>query len=307
MQRMTARLRVKGALYGALTGDALGVPYEFHAGPTLPPRGLIEMTPPANFRRAHQGTPVGTWSDDGAQMLALLDSLLVNPGLDLRDFASRLVDWHRHGAYTPDGRVFDIGNQTSVGLANIERGENPERSGPSGERHNGNGALMRVLPVAFFSGPDAETIRLARLQGLPTHAHVRSQLTSAYYALIAKRLLAGEPRRSAVESAGQVLLASVESSHAHEARALVFERKRGHGSGYVVDCFYSALDCLENTESFEDCVKTAVAMGDDTDTTACVAGGLAGALYGWYAIPQRWQDTLRGTAIVEALLARLPP
>src|SRR5450432_1002099 len=85
--------RLRGGIYGLLIGDALGVPYEFHDAGDLPPD--IEMEPPDWFQRAHRGVPPGTWSDDGAQALALLASLLEHDGqLDVDDFGRRLVAWY---------------------------------------------------------------------------------------------------------------------------------------------------------------------------------------------------------------------
>ena len=71
--------QIIGGIVGLLIGDAVGVPYEFHEPQSLPPIELLEMTPPAGFQRSHQGTPVGTWSDDGALALCLLASLLDSP------------------------------------------------------------------------------------------------------------------------------------------------------------------------------------------------------------------------------------
>jgi ADP-ribosyl-[dinitrogen reductase] hydrolase len=101
--------RIRGALYGLLVGDALGVPYEFHDPEDIPPEHAIEMEPPAGFRRAHRGVPPGTWSDDGAQALTLLESLTRNGALKLDDFALQLLAWHETGRMTPDGKVFDVG------------------------------------------------------------------------------------------------------------------------------------------------------------------------------------------------------
>ena len=110
------RDRLAGGLLGLLVGDALGVPYEFHSPQEIPPPALIEFEPPAGFMRAHTGTPPGTWSDDGAQALCLLASLLECGRLDLNDFAHRLLDWYDAGYLAVDSRVFDIGVQTAQAL-----------------------------------------------------------------------------------------------------------------------------------------------------------------------------------------------
>jgi len=139
------RQRVAGGLVGLLVGDALGVPYEFKEPKALPPASLIEYEPPAGFLRSHARVPPGTWSDDGAQALVLLDTLLVRGYVDLAHFSRGLVRWESEGFYAVDGKVFDIGIQTSRAIARLKAGGDPATSGPNSERDNGNGSLMRVL------------------------------------------------------------------------------------------------------------------------------------------------------------------
>ena len=71
--------------------------------------------------------------------------------------------------------------------------------------------------------------------------------------------------------------------------------------GYVVDTLEAAVWCLLNTDSYRDCVLSAANLGDDTDTVAAIAGGLAGALYGLNAIPKEWLSTLKRTDYIEEL------
>src|SRR4051794_16317217 len=108
--------RIRGGLIGMLVGDALGVPYEFHEPEELPPAGEIDYVPPADFQRAHVGTPPGTWSDDGAQALCLLASLLDRGRFDAEDLGRRRLDWYDKGYCAVDRRVFDVGIQTGLAL-----------------------------------------------------------------------------------------------------------------------------------------------------------------------------------------------
>lgn len=125
MPDLDARARIEGGLLGLLVGDALGVPYEFHAPEDIPPLAQIEYTPPPGYHRSHGRTPPGTWSDDGALALALLASLLDCGELDPNDMGRRFVAWSERGDYAVDGRVFDIGIQTAKSLRAINRGVAP--------------------------------------------------------------------------------------------------------------------------------------------------------------------------------------
>lgn len=296
----------RGGLLGLLVGDALGVPYEFHAPEDLPQR--LTMEPPVGFRRAHVGTPPGTWSDDGAQALCLLASLTERGCLDLEDFARRLQNWRNVGYMAVDHRVFDIGNQTALALDRLGMGVAPEAAGGAGEWDNGNGSLMRVLPLALWhSGSDAELVRDAELQSLPTHAHPRSQVCCALYCLWARALLGGASLEAGWSDAVARLdaLYTARPAFRQELQQQVLPARSPAGSGYVVDTLWGVRESLLGTDSFEAAVLAAIKLGNDTDTTACIAGGLAGIVYGEAAIPPEWLSALRGRVLVDPLLDAL--
>jgi len=299
--------RLKGGLYGLLIGDALGVPYEFHPPSDIPPRALIDMLPPARFRRAHATVKPGTWSDDGALALCLLDSLLERNGLDLVNLAAKFLAWSGSGYLAVDGRVFAIGLQTSRALENLKAGMSPETSGPCDIEDNGNGSLMRALPLALWHrGTDEDLVRLAHAQSLLTHGHIHSQVCCALYVLAAKRLLEHQTMEQAWDHAEEDLARLYHDSPYTLALDFVLSAKlrEPQGSGYVVDSLWSARSaCQEST--FVSVVKAAIAFGNDTDTTACIAGGLAGIHFGFDSIPLRWMDILRGRDLVKPLERRL--
>ncbi|WP_326536760.1 ADP-ribosylglycohydrolase family protein [Pseudorhodoferax sp.] len=301
------RSRLRGAIYGLLVGDALGVPYEFSSAAELPEPGLIEMQPPPGFQRAHSGVPPGTWSDDGAQALHLLKVLLAGDAAIEARFAEGLQSWKTSGELTPDGRVFDIGIQTQEAIARLARGVPPDQSGPYEERSNGNGSLMRVLPAALLpAADDGVLMARARRQSLPTHGHARSLLACSLSTLVSARLLRGLSFVEALDDAQERLEESTVEAERDELRILLDGRLDAPGgSGYVVDCLWSSVAAVLRTRTFEDCVRCAIRFGNDTDTTACVAGGWAGLLYGEEAIPTRWREQLHGKHLVEPLLERL--
>lgn len=299
-----------------LVGDALGVPYEFHDPSNLPPAEQIEMTPPAGFRRAHHGTPPGTWSDDGAQALCLAASLLERGELDVDDLGRRFVGWYHQGYMAVDGRVFDIGNATSAALIRIEQGWPAASAGGTEERDNGNGALMRALPLALWhagepGSSDGDLAGDAHAQARVTHGHHRSQVCCALYCLWARRLLDGAALEAAWADAGDTLARlyrgrwRAEPDYLEELEQRVLPDYPPRGTGYVLDALHSARAALGQGGGYEGAVKAAIGYGYDTDTTACIAGGLAGLLHGEAGIPPRWLHALRGWDLLEPVLHAL--
>lgn len=300
--------RLEGAIMGLLIGDALGVPYEFTPKHMVPAAERIEFSPPGDFERSYPNIPPGTWSDDGAQALVLLDSLLQKPALDLRHLADGLVRWHDEGFMAVDTIVFDRGGQTIRAIDALKRGVEPELAGGTGERSNGNGSLMRVLPLALLhSGSDEALVRDAFRQSSVTHRHIRSQLCCAIYCLWARRILDGrhDPWNDAIESIFQMFpRGTPEHRELTEFIKPHDDSREIRGSGYVVDSLLAAR--WANTFGpYETVAKAAVSLGEDTDTTACIAGGIAGLRFGVHAIPRRWRDALRGREIYQDLVERL--
>jgi ADP-ribosylglycohydrolase len=303
----TLRERIEGGLLGLLVGDALGVPYEFHEPSEIPSFPEIEMVPPAGFRRAHARVPPGTWSDDGAQALILLSSLLDQGRLDLDDFGRLLVDWYDDGFLAVDGTVFDVGIQTAQAIRRLRDGAKAAEAGRTDEQANGNGSLMRVLPLALWhEGADTDLVADAHRQSIVTHGHLRSQVCCALYCLWARRTLegAGDPWREAVSA-----LRAIYGPDSPETAELEWGMRPdlppgGTGSGYVVDCLRSALWAV-GAGGYEAVVKAAISLGRDTDTTACLAGGIAGLRDGVEAIPARWREGLRGRDLADPLLGQL--
>ena len=299
--------QLRGGVIGLLVGDALGVPYEFHGPGDIPPRDRIVIEPPRGFRRAHAGVPVGTWSDDGAQALCLLASLLDRDRLDPDDFGRRLVRWFQDGYLAVDGKVFDVGITSRHAITAIARGVPALEAGPCGARDNGNGALMRVLPLALWHrGSDEELVRDAMRQSRVTHGHFRSRVCCALYCLWARGLWSceAEPWNGAVARLRELCRDNRAALDELEALIRPEASVSISGSGYVVDCLRSAVWATEQG-GYEQVVQAAISLGNDTDTTACVAGGIAGLRDGLSTIPVRWRDALRGRDLVEPLLDRL--
>jgi len=295
----TIRDRLEGAVWGHLAGDALGVPYEFRM-----PEGIETV----EFRGGGgHGQPPGTWSDDGALMLALLDSL-TSAGFDPEDQGRKALAWADSGAYAPGTTVFDIGGATSTAMRHLRKGVAAVNAGPSGEHDCGNGSLMRILPVALVGRDlsDAELVAQAQIASRVTHGHPRPQVACALYVLIARDLLRGETDTAAILEACTARYRSVPEAHLEALEELIARRSKvRYGAGYVLDTFWSAWEALTGAASYREAVIAAVKYGHDADTTACITGGLAGIRWGIDGVAEEWLVQMRGREIAEPLVRRL--
>jgi len=306
---MTKQDQLKGAIYGLLVGDAVGVSYEFLLAEQLPAYDQIEMFPPNNFAKTYPHIPAGTWSDDGAQALCLLDSLLYKNKMDTEDFMKRICNWYQCGYMAVDFQVFDVGVQTAEAIRNYLSGVPLLQVANNDVLANGNGSLMRVLPLAIWhQGSDIQLIEDAYAQSHVTHAHLRSKVCCALYCLWARSILNGLDIEAAWSDAVTKLRAYLKDKPEDLEQLEYYirpdELEKGTGSGYVVDCLKSARYALQQT-TYQDVIKTAIAFGRDTDTTACVAGGIAGLYFGFDSIPESWLAQLRAKDLVEPLLVKL--
>lgn len=287
------RDKIRGALFGAILGDALGVPAEFKSREHLRQNPIVDMV---GFGTHHQ--PPGTWSDDSSLMLCTVESLL--NGFSPERMGALFVRWLTDGHWTPNGEAFDVGLQTQTSLSNIMNGTAAGEAGGTDERSNGNGSLMRILPVAlrYVDEPIAELLDYAHRASSITHRHPRSQIACGLYCLMASALLKGFTPGDAYDYAIKEAKRHYQSG-AYALELPHFERVFGgelarldeagiKSSGYVVHTLEAGIWSFLNTSSFEEAVLKAVNLGDDTDTTGIVAGGLAGLHYGLKSIPSKW-------------------
>lgn len=263
---------LKAAVYGLAVADTLGVPYEFLS------RGSFEAVEMVGYGSHQQ--PAGTWSDDTSLVLATCDSIREKGEIDPNDMQQRFKHWLFEGAYTPDGLTFGVGNATREALT---RGY-----GLSDEYSNGNGSLMRILPLAFTEASPSDIEAVSSI----THAHATSVEACQLYVAILKGQQLPE------------ILSGLETSTTYARLQTLAELTEDdiRSTGYVVDTLEAALWCLLTSTSYLETVLKAVNLGDDTDTVAAVAGGLAGIIYGLEGIPDNWLAQLRHKELLESCL-----
>ncbi|GBG14799.1 uncharacterized protein NMK_2400 [Novimethylophilus kurashikiensis] len=314
---------VLAGVFGALMGDAFGVPHEFKPPYILPTADHLNLVMPAHYPKTYSGIPYGTWSDDGSQLLCLLDSLESEGGqLVLSTFGARLLAWYERSLHQAGGIVFDCGGQTAYALGRLKEGVTPCRAALSrftaeAERSsNGNGALMRALPAAFSSVlwevSEEEAVRMGAQQSRITHAHPISMITCALYTQLAIQVMHGSRLPSWKDraiSAAHQLESELELSD-EELKALDEIRRFGRsemptGGGYVVNSFWSAIYALDRSTDYLSAIRAAVSLGDDTDTTACIVGGLAALEHGLATVPTQWWEVLTLPEESVGLLTRI--
>ena len=293
---LVRRDRVIGGITGSLVGDALGVPVEFASRTD---RDNDPVTSMRGFGTWNQ--PAGTWSDDGALLLCTAESL-INEAPNEEHTGQLYVRWLRDGHWAVSGNVFDVGGATRAALERVARGAPAATAGGVGEGDNGNGSLMRILPVALrFADAGPEIVAsLAMRWSAITHRHPRSQLACAYRSLLVLQLMHGaspEVGHRMTSAAFDTILLRFPAERTHFERLLdddfgLSHRDDIHSGGYVIDTLEAAVWCLLQGGSYSDIVLRAVNLGGDTDTTGCVAGGVAGVWLGIGAIPGCWIEAL---------------
>ncbi len=304
---------IQAAIFGHLVGDALGVPVEFRT------RESIRLDPVTGMRGfGSHNQPAGTWSDDGSLMLCLVEAMA--RGLELQNLAHRFIAWLDYGHLTAHGDVFDIGNATHQAIQSLKRGVAPTSAGGKTENSNGNGSLMRILPLVFYTRKMLAMDRFKWTQNVSslTHAHIRSVAACYYYLEFARILLDHPDKWAAYQAANESfsLYFSDRMPGWTESERKGFQRilsgqlatlpeEAIDGSGYVLHTLEASLWCLLTTDSYREAVLRAVNLGSDTDTTGAVTGGLAGLLYGYNSIPEEWVAALARREHIESLVEQL--
>ncbi|MBS1182974.1 MAG: ADP-ribosyl-(dinitrogen reductase) hydrolase [Proteobacteria bacterium] len=279
--------RALASFLGVAIGDALGATVEFMTPREIAAEhGVLRDIVGGGWLRLKPGAV----TDDTAMTMALGKSLVRKGDLDLADVCEEFAAWLRSGPP-------DVGNTCRRGIRRyIQRGL---VTGPMHEGDAGNGAAMRLLPVAIANHRDAARARRWAVdQAHITHNHPLSDAACETLADMLVALLSGDGKAAAREIADRLV---------SRYPTFRFVPYPGISSAYVVDTLQTAFDSYVSTASFEDCLIRAVNHGGDADTTGAIAGALAGATYGINAIPKRWLKALdrEVVAAINALVPRL--
>jgi ADP-ribosyl-[dinitrogen reductase] hydrolase len=297
--------RIRGAFLGLAIGDAVGTTLEFRAPGSFEP--IDDMLGGGPF-----DLPAGAWTDDTSMAACLAESLVETGGFDPADQLQRYLRWYREGHWSATGTCFDIGNTTRAALEAFERSGRTSADA-SDRRSAGNGSIMRLAPVPTAYAADPGTaIRLSGESSRTTLALPECIDACRYLGALLVGAVRGAAKTALLEPRFTPLPGLWEEAPLHPAIDAVaagptLERRPAaiRGSGHVVASLEAAQWAFAHTDDYRGAVLAAANLGDDADTTAAVAGQLAGAHYGWRAIPEGWRARLVHAERLAALAARL--
>jgi len=308
--------KIRTGIMGVIVGDALGLPVQFKDRSWFVKNPVSTMTGPGVFHK-----PKGSWSDDGSLTLALAASLAqgYDPDMIMKEFEQ----WFFYGKYTQGGEAYDMGQTTINAIMNYHRGIPFSKCGGRSYFDNGNGSLMRILPLVYYLRAhygndftlDAKAMVIIHEVSALTHAHELAKMSCGLYLSIANELLNEKPIEEAVKDGLSKALKyyaldpsfnKITSEYSRLGKLDTFRSLKDSeigSSGFVKDTLEASLWCLLTTSSYEEAVLKAVNLGHDTDTTAAVCGGLAALAYD--QIKAEWINTIHHgqlvTEISEAL------
>lgn len=298
----------KNGMMGVVLGDALGMPVQFVSRAELKKNPVTTMEGYGTYNM-----PPGTWSDDSSMALATLFSLKENNGVDYDDVMIRFVNWVYNGEYTPAGKAFDMGNTCMGAINEYVRTRDYRNCGRIGEWANGNGALMRIMPMCLCAYEKVKREEWTTKDALEhihqmsaiTHNHLRSKMACGIYYFMACNIIEKtgnlqECLQTGVDDAMRFYHGNIANytELAHFSRLFHLDKfakcKEGmiKSTGYVVDSLEAAIWSLITTKTLEEGLLKAVNLGDDTDTVGAIAGGLAALYYGYESAPEEWRNQI---------------
>ena len=293
---------VKAGVLGFITGDAFGVPVEFTHRSKRKEELLTEMIGYGTYP-----VPEGTWSDDTSMTIATFDSIRECGNINYQDIMDKYFDWLKGNRYTATGRVFDVGGTTAYAIDNYYKNNiEPTKCGGMDEMSNGNGSLMRMLPIVYYlhySDLDEETkMDIIKDYSSLTHGNEISILGCTIYYDYMHNLLNGYSKKDAYLELDIDKYREYFSEDCIERYRRILKHELDYvdedgirSSGYVVDTLEACIWTTLNTGSYEEALEEAVSLGDDT-------GSMAATIYGVESIPDKWLSKVRKKDYVENIV-----
>lgn len=290
-------MKIVDGIVGFAIGDAMGVPTEFHTREELLKNPVTKM-----LADRFEGLPKGSWSDDTSMIVATIYALIDN-GLNFNKIADNFIKWVNGEDFCSYEKSFGIGKTTLKSLSLYNRGQfKAEECGGKAFEDNGNGSLMRILPIAYYcyynNLNDKETIDIVSKTSSITHGHEISILGCYLYVKFISFILSKNTKEDAYKKLQQLELSQFSADSILIYKRILVDNISDlylddiKSSGYVVDTLEASVWCFMKSDNFRDCIVGAINLGEDTDTIGGIAGGLAGIYYGYNSIPTDWLNDL---------------
>lgn len=262
--------KFKGMFWGLVVGDCLGSPIQFTGKDDH--EFITKMVPCEHFH-----TPAGAWTDDSSMAFCIAESYVRLKRYDLKDIAHNFCRWLFEGFWSSKDYSFDVGEATKTAIYDIHF----KRSLKNGtEDTQGNGSIMRLAPAFIMNYGAPDNVMLYEISDL-THC--------------------SQAVRDTVD-----LMASILSSHVQGMRtpqkSIYKTREEVNISGWAVSTLQAALWAFNATNDFESGLIQAVNLGGDSDSIGAVFGQIAGAYYGFDAIPDSWVKAVKTYETVNELI-----
>lgn len=291
--------RIYHSLIGFITADAVGVPIEFKKKEEIEKLNLDDYVIGSE--------PIGSWSDDSSLTLCLIETIN-EKGLDFDLYSQKMVKWLFENYMTPYGKTFGIGKSTLFSINRLSNGVSYRDSGEKSIHSNGNGSLMRILPLCFYlHGDDKNRFDIVETCSAITHAHDISKIACCIYTEYLWQLMKTQDKILAYKNMQKVIKAHYENNNFLATFDKILngeiykeDYNNLNGDGYVVSTLQNVLYCFINGNSYKDCVIKALKIGNDTDTNAAITGGLAGYYYN--ETNEIWTSKLLKKAEIEKMI-----
>ena len=287
-----------GAIIGHAVGDAMGFPTEFSRRDELLKNPVLEMIDSPDV-----GQPAGSWSDDTAMEIATIDSFIHKKCFDYKDIMDRWVEWINESEYSSTGVTFDIGRTCLKAIKRYCNGSAPLQCGSTSINENGNGSLMRILPVALYAYmrnlDDISIQRLTDEMSSLTHAHEVSRLGCYIYVQFVICLLKEYEKEDAYRYVQDLDYSSYNVNSINLYTRILDGQIEGQilddikSTGYIVDTLECVLWIFMNARNYKEAIIASTNIGGDTDTIGAIVGSMAGIYYGIDSIPSKWLDKLQ--------------
>lgn len=298
----------KNGIIGLAIGDAMGVPLEFCIR-----EKLMESPTTTMIGFGSHDVPKGSWSDDTSMTLATIDAIVNDNCVNCNTIANNFLKWMNNAKYTPTDRVFDIGRTCLRAIAKFESKQDiAEQCGGTSEMDNGNGAMMRILPLVYYcyakKMEEKDIYEIVKKVSSITHGHEISIMGCFIYVMYGIEVLNNRNLTQAYKKMKKIKY----NNYFSEETIIRYERLLKNNinkysldeiksTGFIIDTLEATLWVLLNTTSYNQAIIGAINLGNDTDTIGACTGGLAGIYYGYNTINEEWKNDLLRKEYIEGL------